>query len=247
MKARFKMKIINILTISAILIGCGPSFTSGKEAIENTAGADNFGDAGINNEAGSMNNTAGSGSGGMENVAGKDSIGGNNSAGSNSAGAGGATCKPKVTCETYAISHSSSTPNTEKRVACGPLVDDCGNMIQCGGCPDYYGACGSPTDTYTYTYKTFTYNKDAITGTPNICGGGCFLYDEISPYGPGSQYYCYNSPITLNNQGVPVFDNTKPPPDPSCKNENPVPSPGGSQIASHVSFSCNSGLFNIGM
>jgi hypothetical protein len=260
------IKYIPLFTL--LLTACGSNFSAATDKIgpdasageagqspstAGNAGQDSVSNAG--NEAGGADNAGSSGAvnekagaAGTENIAGQMNAGGSNNAGSsgsNNAGTGGLSCKPKVTCATYAADHSLSGTQYQQRIACGSIMDDCGNPIQCGGCPDYYGACDSATD--TYTHETFTYNKDAIPGIPNICGGGCFLYDNISPYGPGSEYYCYNSPTTLNSLGIPVFDNTKPPPDPSCKNEAPVPSPGGSQMASHTSFTCNSDLFNIGM
>jgi hypothetical protein len=113
MKARIKMKIINILTISTFLLGCGSSFSSSKDGIENIAGNDNSDVAGImnvagsnndagsnsiagttNNSAGAMNETAGSmnssGAGGIENVGGDNSAGQMNNGGANNAGNSGA-------------------------------------------------------------------------------------------------------------------------------------------------------------
>lgn len=264
------MKILNTISVSVFLMGCGSSFTSGKEGVENMAGSGDSGEAGItdiadsnstagatNNSAGSMNDTAGNSnnSGGVGNVSGTNSVGGNNSAGqmnsggsnnagnsgANNGGVGGLSCKPKITCETYAISKSSIVNNTEKRVTCGPLIDDCGNVIQCGGCPDYYGACGSGTDTVDQTAGT--YNKDAIPGIPNICGGGCFLYHANSaPDGNiGSTYYCYNSPY---NDPAKLKAN---PPDATCTFYSFLPNDTNA-IPGHAEFYCfSSDLFNIGM
>lgn len=237
------MKTLNILTISVFLTGCGGGgFTAGADQM--SAAGSTIGEAGENNIAGNSSNVGGSenngGNAGTENIAGNSSIAGMDNGGSNSSGGigGDISCIPKITCETYAISHSSTKQDVPHRLACGQLIDDCGNIIECGGCPDYYGGCGLSTDTLTPSADGPVYNKDAVPGTLNICGGGCFKSSNFIQATMNFEYWCYNSPIN------PITN----PPDPSCKfysllpsNEYPVPN--------HVAFDCgnNGNLFNTGM
>jgi hypothetical protein len=154
----------NIITLVSIFVltGCGSSATTISPDPYSSAGAatgGSIGEGGVDvvSTGGNISETGGVGGNGP-------TTGGAETGGETTGGVGG-TCIPK-TCLTIAVELANGVTDPVPD-ACGIVDDGCGNLIDCGGCE--IGFCGSGDFQDWEDGKPEEY----LSGTPNLCGGGC--------------------------------------------------------------------------
>ena len=226
------MKILNILTISMILSGCGNSSFTAVDETGSEAGANN--EAGAVNDGGKIDDIAGNAgiSGNSSSVGGNEENGGSSgslsiggSAGSismNMAGSGGLpniagmnfggtggmenNCKP-ITCDSYSLDKAKTAG-----LSCGSMDDGCGHMLDCGNC-NSHSNCGG--NSIKLDPSNSNEMPKTVVGVPNICTDSCiqsyYSSDQIcqNDTSENPKHYVYYVSCSMDFTDPPKTDCVK--------------------------------------